>query len=200
MCKAIVFILGFLFVLTILSSAQATGKRAWGGLDAFRIKDIQSLRLSSVGDQLAFVVSERNVAKNEDYSSIWVLPTRGGRPSALTSLEGHASSPRWSPDAKRIAYFDSIGGDLALWVMNADGSNKRKLTNLERSNAFLGPSGNELSWSPDGKQLAFTAAGSRPAFSARARKSAMDSAIGSLYERPPIGIQWPSKSAARCRA
>jgi len=161
MCKAIIFILGFLFVLTILSSAQATGKRPWGGSDAFRIKDIHSLRLSSVGDQLAFVMSERSVAKNENYSSIWVLPTRGGRPSSLTALEGHASSPRWSPDAKRIAYFDSVGGDLALWVMNADGSNKRKLTNLEQSNAFLGPTGNELSWSPDGKQLAFTAAGSR---------------------------------------
>ena len=163
MCKAVIFSLAFLFVLTItiLSSAQAAGKRPWGGLDAFRIKDVHSLRLSPVGDQLLFVVSERNVAKNENYSSIWVLPTRGGSPSSLTPPDGHASSPRWSPESKLIAYFDSIGNELGLWVMNADGSNKKKLTTLERSNAFLGTTGNDLSWSPDGKQLAFTAAGPR---------------------------------------
>ena len=161
MCRAVGFFLGFLLLATILSSAQASVKRPWGDLDPFRIKDVQSLRLSPVGDQLSFVVSERNLTKNDNYSSIWVLPTRGGSPVSLTAADGHASSPRWSPDGKRIAYFDSIGNELGLWVMNADGSNKRKLTILERSNAFLGTAGNDLSWSPDCKHLAFTAAGPR---------------------------------------
>src|ERR1700683_3442651 len=161
MCRAVSFFLGFLFLATILSSAQAAGKRPWGDADPFRIKDVQSLRLSPSGDQLAFVLSERNLTKNDSYSSIWVIPTRGGGPASLTTTDGHASSPRWCPDGKRIAYFDSIGNELGLWVMNADGSSKRKLTILERSNAFLGTTGNDLSWSPDGKHLAFTAAGPR---------------------------------------
>ena len=161
MCRAANLLVGFLFLVTTLSMATAAAKRPWGDLDPFRIKDIQSLRLSPLGDQLAFAVSERNLTKNDNYSSIWVLPTRGGSPVSLTAADGHASSPRWSPDSKRIAYFDTIGNDLGLWVMNADGSNKRKLTNLERSNAFLGTTANDLSWSPDGKQLAFTAAGPR---------------------------------------
>jgi acylaminoacyl-peptidase len=161
MCKADIVFPAVILAVTILAPAQAAEKRAWGDLDPFRIKNVYSLQLSPAGDRLAFVVSERNVAKNENYASIWVLSTAGGEPSPLTGLQGHASSPRWSPDGARIAYFDSTEGELDLWLMNADGSNKRKLTNLERSNAFLGPTGNELSWSPDGKQLAFTAAGPR---------------------------------------
>jgi dipeptidyl aminopeptidase/acylaminoacyl peptidase len=46
-------------------------------------------------------------------------------------------------------------------VTNADGSGEKKLTGLETSNAYLGMTGNELSWSPDSRTLAYTAAGPR---------------------------------------
>src|SRR5690349_4443435 len=66
-------------------------------------------------------------------------------------------TPAWSPDGRQIAFSDSsdYGGPAAypgdLYVMNADGTNVRKLT----------ASGNTLhgatwpTWSPDGKKLAF---------------------------------------------
>ena len=93
MCRTLILLVGFLFVLAVRAPSQASAKRAWGDLDAFRIRDIQNLQLSPLGDQLAFVVSERNVAKNQNYSSIWVLPTRGGRPSALTALKDMRPAP-----------------------------------------------------------------------------------------------------------
>jgi len=70
-----------------------------------------------------------------------------------------------SPDSK-VFLFVRSETDLqnnrsrsALWVMKDDGTQKRKLTGLERANTWLGEVGNALCWSPDGKQLAYNAAG-----------------------------------------
>ena len=48
----------------------------------------------------------------------------------------------WSPDGSQIAYMS----DYTLWIMNADGSNKRQI--------FAGEA-RDLDWSPDGKQIVF---------------------------------------------
>jgi hypothetical protein len=63
----------------------------------------------------------------------------------LTS-DGHAAGPRWSPDGKRIAYVDRGN----LWVMDANGSHKTRLTDAAPADTDSRPS-----WSPDGDFLAF---------------------------------------------
>ncbi len=144
-----------------LSQGWATEPRPWDAADAFRMKRIHSLEISPDGTDLLFVVSEASVDDNQNASSIWILPTSGGKPKPLTDPKHRVSNPRWSPDARQIAYFSSGDQGLGLWVMERDGSRKRRLTNLERSNTYLGRIGNALAWSPDGKKLAYNAAGPR---------------------------------------
>lgn len=62
-------------------------------------------------------------------SKVTVMDADGSDITKLTTT-GHATAPTFSPDGKKIVY-GYENGDTArvpLWVMNADGSHKRRLT------------------------------------------------------------------------
>lgn len=156
----IVFLSGLICASGFCMGSPAP-KRPWKAEDTFRIKNFNHLQISPDGLYLYFVVSMRSLEDDRGYARLWVLPTKGGDPFPLTEEKSSISSPRLSPDGKKIAFFSSKGEKLGLWVMNSDGTNKKRLTELERSNAYLGMRGNELCWSPDGKKIAYNAAGPR---------------------------------------
>ena len=62
------------------------------------------------------------------------------------TTDGRASGPRWSPNGKQIAYIDRGN----LWVMNANGSHKKRLTVAAPRYKASRPT-----WSPNGRYLAF---------------------------------------------
>lgn len=57
-------------------------------------------------------------------------------------------NPFYSPDGTLIAYQSDQSGRLEVWVMNADGSNPRRLTNI-------GVTGHFMRWSADGQEVIF---------------------------------------------
>jgi Tol biopolymer transport system component len=64
-----------------------------------------------------------------------------------------AGAPAWSPDGQKIVFVEIHSGDL--YVINADGTNEARLTNLpsgysEDATGLYSPA-----WSPDGKRIAF---------------------------------------------
>jgi WD40 repeat protein len=56
--------------------------------------------------------------------------------------------PDWSPDGSQIAFHSVGDGDAEIWVMNADGTNPRQLTDNDAEDWHP-------AWSPDGRQIAF---------------------------------------------
>jgi Tol biopolymer transport system component len=72
-----------------------------------------------------------------------IYVTSGGTETRLTEDEVN-SRPRFAPDGRRIAYVHNA----TIWVMNADGSGKRQVSDRSAG----GPA-----WSPDGASIAFSA-------------------------------------------
>jgi len=84
--------------------------------------------------------------------------------------------PAWSPDSKILAVFSSAGDkeQRQLWIVNADGSNPKKITNL---NGYAA----RPRWSHDGKQIAFLyiegAGGGGPLMAAPTTTGVIDTGI-----------------------
>ena len=79
---------------------------------------------------------------------ILTVPTSGGDGTWLTDNAAKDFMPAWSPDGKTIAFVSDRDGLQYIYLMDADGSNQRRLSTNEYPE--LSPA-----WSPDGSQLAF---------------------------------------------
>lgn len=91
------------------------------------------------------------VNDNAAYVAIFAMNADGSRLTQLTKTpKGSADrQPEWSPDGRTIAFVHSgAGNEGAIEVMNADGSNIRRLTPFAIDAA-------DPHWSPDGTRLLF---------------------------------------------
>ena len=78
---------------------------------------------------------------------IYVMPIAGGTPTRIAEGLSYEQQPRWSPDGQRIAFVSDRAGGDNIWIMGADGSNRRQLT--KEDFRLL----NQPSWSPDGRYI-----------------------------------------------
>lgn len=94
------------------------------------------------GSQLAFSRS----------GEIWTANADGSGAKRIAAHQPGQSlrDPSWSPDASRIAYdlIDRPNGNLSLWTMRADGTDRRQL--VSGDGAAPTPA-----WSPDGTRILF---------------------------------------------
>lgn len=106
-------------------------------------------------DRIAF---QRPRARGSRWFSVWTIDIVEGEPRRLAEIavssNAAAVSPSWSPDGTRLAFTtiltpqepgsDRVGAKRDVWVVNADGSNRQRLTEGKGTN--LSPV-----WGPDSR-------------------------------------------------
>ena len=97
-----------------------------------------NIDMSPDGKQIAFDL----------LGDIYLMPSTGGEATRIAEGLPQEMQPRFSPDGKRIAFTSDRGGGDNIWLMNADGSDKRQLT--QEDFRLL----NSPDWSPDGRFIA----------------------------------------------
>ena len=78
-------------------------------------------RISPDGNSILF-----SLRRPDDHVQVWLFDVNLTQHKQLTTEGGDLAA--WSPDGTKIVFTRTQPGDGTLWVMNADGSNKRRLT------------------------------------------------------------------------
>jgi dipeptidyl aminopeptidase/acylaminoacyl peptidase len=122
--------------------------------DIYALASVGDPRLSPDASRVAYVVNRIDRDANRYRSAIWLAPLDGSEePRQLTSGERGDTSPRWSPDGRRLAFLSNRDGDedkapIQLYVVAADGGEPRRLTEGKESVE-------SIAWSPDSRRIAF---------------------------------------------
>ena len=81
-------------------------------------------------------------------NNIWVVDRAGGLARRLSSFQGQASNPRFSPDGQWVAFSGEYAGNLDVYVVPAAGGEPKRLTWHPGADQVEG-------WTPDGSAIVF---------------------------------------------
>jgi len=138
-------------LLAILAmTASAEGDLAFfDPMDVFELEWATDPRVSPDGSTIVYVRRSNDIMKDRQRSNLWQVSIDGEDHRPLYTGLNNSSSPRWSPDNKRLAFVSSDSSSRQIHMSWMDSGVTSAITQLQAS-----PS--NLSWSPDGKWLAFT--------------------------------------------
>jgi dipeptidyl aminopeptidase/acylaminoacyl peptidase len=125
--------------------------------DLYHLRSVADIALSPDGARLGFSVQHTD-RPGAPYTRLWTADVAARTAAPLANgIEG--SSPRWSPDGRRLAFMGRTGdGRNGIVTISADGTNVEPLADIATSNHPLPQVGERFAWSPDGRRMAFVSA------------------------------------------
>lgn len=135
-------------VFSAFANADAALPR-FDAMDVFDLEWATDPQVSPDGDTIVYVRRSNDIMKDRARANLWQVSADGEDHRPLYSGLNSFTSPRWSPDGKRLAFVSNDTGERQIHVRWIESGDTAVITQLQES-----PS--NLSWSPDGKWLAFT--------------------------------------------
>jgi acylaminoacyl-peptidase len=117
-------------------------------LDVFHLEYASDPQIAPDGKRVVYVRNFMDIMKDRRSANLWVIHVDTGEQRPLTTGKHSDTSPRWSPDGKRLLYVSTSAGSPQLYCRWMDTGQTAKLTDV--TSPPLGPV-----WSPDGKSIAF---------------------------------------------
>ena len=117
--------------------------------DLFKIARVSSPDITQDASRIVYSQSQIDLKANSSSSQLMLVANaEDATPISLTNAGKLDSSPRFSPDGKRVLFESNRSGTSQLWCINLSGGEAYQLTALatEASGAI---------WSPDGLSIAF---------------------------------------------
>jgi dipeptidyl aminopeptidase/acylaminoacyl peptidase len=148
--------------------------------DLYDFRFLTDAQLSPDGERVAFSVRTVTPERDGYRSAIWLVPFDGSaEATTLTAGPGQDTLPRWSPDARTLAFVsDRAAPEKAdgkkrkpknIFVLSLDGGEARQITSFDDDCG-------DIAWSPDGRRIAFTVKDAK-------EEGADDDAAPRVYER-----------------
>jgi dipeptidyl aminopeptidase/acylaminoacyl peptidase len=147
-------ILTFLAAMVAAAPAFAASPeapvRTFRGQDLFGLQVATDPQIRPDGAAVAYTRVSYDVMTDRARRSIWLVDVSSGVQTPVVTGEGSHSSPRWSPDGRRLAYVSTVDeGRPQLFVRWMDTGQSARLAEL------INPP-SALTWSNDGASIAFT--------------------------------------------
>lgn len=132
------------------TAAPAEGPNPiFSGRDLFDLTAASDAQISPDGRTVAYVRRSADIMTDRARSSIWLINVATGEQRPVAAGTGDHSSPRWSPDGRRLAYVSTAeGGAPQLFVRWMDTGQTVRVTGLPDSPQAI-------AWSPDGRRIAY---------------------------------------------
>ena len=140
-----------LFLVAMVSTIGTAddGRVLFDPMDVFELEWATDPRVSPDGGNIVYVRQSNDIMKDRQRSNLWQVSIDGKNHRPLSSGLKNSTSPRWSPDNKKLAFISNDTGSQQIHLRWMDSGETAVISHLQHS-----PS--NLSWSPDGKWLAFT--------------------------------------------
>src|SRR2546429_6051233 len=135
--------LSAVLVLAPLALAQQPAPRAITIDDYFQIREVRDPQLSPDAKWVAYSIKTVLLKEDKNEERIWIVPTAGGDPLALTAEGVSSAHARWRPDGKFLAFLSARDeGKTQVWLLNRLGGGAEAPSETP-------PHVQGISWSPD---------------------------------------------------
>jgi len=139
--------LSAVLVLAPLALAQQPAPRAITIDDYFQIREVRDPQMSPDAKWVAYSIKTVLLKEDKEEERIWMAPTAGGDPLALTAEGVSSAHARWRPDGKFLAFLSARDeGKTQVWLLNRLGGDAERLTDTPQDVQ-------DFAWSPDSSQL-----------------------------------------------
>ncbi len=119
----------FFLTLFLVTALQAQQDRMTPEL-LWKLKRVGNIEVSPDKQKILFSLKSYDLKANSSSSDLYVIPTKGGKITRLTTRKGNEYNALWRPDGQKIGFIatDDIGQHTVIFEMNTDGTGLKQIS------------------------------------------------------------------------